>query len=97
MNHARNIAFAAQARNDGKLVLPVLFLHGAYDYTGQTVTSGLAEPMRQDCVDLTEGVVLSGHWMAQEQPAKVNAAFLKLWREAAMLGLPRTDSASSSY
>jgi pimeloyl-ACP methyl ester carboxylesterase len=77
MNHARNIVFAAQARNGGRLALPVLFLHGAYDYTCQTVTSRLAEPMRRDCADLTEVVVPSGHWMAQEQPARVNAALAR--------------------
>jgi pimeloyl-ACP methyl ester carboxylesterase len=77
MNHARNIAFAATASNDGKLTLPVLFLHGEYDYTCQTVTSRLAEPMRRDCADLTEVIVRSGHWMAQEKPAAVNAALAK--------------------
>jgi pimeloyl-ACP methyl ester carboxylesterase len=77
MNSERNIAFAAQAKNGGALTLPVLFLHGEYDYTCQTVTSRLAEPMRQACTDLTEVVVRSGHWMAQEQPAMVNAALAK--------------------
>jgi pimeloyl-ACP methyl ester carboxylesterase len=77
MNHTRNLAFAARASNDGKLTLPVLFLHGEYDYTCQTVTSRLAEPMRQDCANLTEVVVRSGHWMAQEKPAAVNAALAK--------------------
>ena len=57
--------------------MPVLFLHGAYDYTCETVDSRLAEPMRRDCRDLTEVIVSSGHWMAQEQPAAVNAALAK--------------------
>jgi hypothetical protein len=30
--------------------------------------------MRGDCADLTEGIIYSGHWMAQEKPAAVNAA-----------------------
>jgi hypothetical protein len=30
--------------------------------------------MRHDCHDLTEAVVNSGHWMAQEQPVAVNIA-----------------------
>jgi len=77
MNHSRNIAFAAQARNDGKLEMPVLFLHGDYDYTCETMLSRLAEPMRQDCTDLLEAVIPSGHWMAQERPAAVNAALAK--------------------
>ncbi len=77
MNHARNVAFAARAVNGGRLEMPVLFLHGAYDYTCETLTSRLAEPMRQDCGDLTEAVVRSGHWMAQENPAAMNAALAK--------------------
>ena len=56
MNGAANIAYAAQAKNVGKLMLPVLFLHGACDYTCETIDSRLAEPMRLDCADLTEVV-----------------------------------------
>jgi hypothetical protein len=33
--------------------------------------------MRRDCADLTEVVVFSGHWMAQERPIEVNAALTK--------------------
>ncbi len=87
MNHEANVAYAKHAKNAGKLTLPVLFLHGAYDYTCETIFSRLAEPMREDCADLTEAVVTSGHWMAQERPMHVNAAlarwlaeeFPKLW------------------
>jgi len=90
MNPARNIDYAARAANGGRLNMPVLFLHAAYDSTCETLVSRLAEPMRQDCGDLTEAVVPSGHWMAQEQPAAVNAALAQwlarrlpsLWRTA---------------
>ena len=58
----------------GRLDMPVLFLHAAYDYTCATVDGRFAEPMRQSCTDLTEVVVSTGHWMAQENPAAVNAA-----------------------
>jgi pimeloyl-ACP methyl ester carboxylesterase len=77
MNGARNVAFAAQAPNGGKIGLPVLFLHAEYDYTCETVRSRLADPMRQDCSDLTEAVIQSGHWLAQEQPVAVNAHLIK--------------------
>jgi pimeloyl-ACP methyl ester carboxylesterase len=84
MNHARNIAYAEAARDGGKLGLPVLFLHGAYDTVCETVTSRLAEPMRGACRNLTEAVVKSGHWMAQEQPVAVNRALATfLARQAA--------------
>ena len=33
--------------------------------------------MREDCADLTEVVVKSGHWMAQEKPVEVNAALAR--------------------
>ena len=39
--------------------------------------SRFAEPMRRDCTELTESVIPSGHWMAQEQPIQVNAALAK--------------------
>jgi pimeloyl-ACP methyl ester carboxylesterase len=77
MNRKRNLAFASRAKNAGLLTMPVLFLHGEYDYTCETVTSRLAEPMRQDVKNLTEVTVASGHWMAQEKPAVVNAALAK--------------------
>ena len=77
MNSGRNLEFASKAVNGGILGLPVLFLHGEYDYTCETVASRLAEPMRQDCRNLTEVIVPSGHWMAQEKPVAVNAALAK--------------------
>jgi pimeloyl-ACP methyl ester carboxylesterase len=57
--------------------MPVLFLHGEHDFVCETVTSRLAEPMRKDCVNLTEVCVPSGHWMAQERPEAVNAALAR--------------------
>jgi pimeloyl-ACP methyl ester carboxylesterase len=77
MNARLNSAYASSSLNDGKLHLPVLFLHGAYDYTCETLSSRLAQPMRRECSDLTEMVVDSGHWMAQEQPSAVNAALTR--------------------
>jgi pimeloyl-ACP methyl ester carboxylesterase len=77
MNHKANGVYAKRAKNSGKLAMPVLFLHGAYDTTCETMTSRLPEPMRRDCADLTEAVVKSGHWMAQEKPVEVNVALAK--------------------
>jgi pimeloyl-ACP methyl ester carboxylesterase len=77
MNHRRNAEYAQRAPNGGRLAMPVLFLHGAYDYVCETTTSRLAEPMRASCNDLTEVVVPSGHWMAQERPVEVNAALAR--------------------
>ena len=88
MNHARNAEYGATVRNEGRLDMPVLFLAGQYDYTCDTITSDLPAPMRESCSDLTEKVIYSGHWMAQERPRDVNAAlthwladkFTPLWR-----------------
>jgi len=77
MNHERNLQFASKAVNAGRLAMPVLFLHALYDYTCETVDSRLAEPMRRDCQNLTEATVETGHWMAQEKPASVNAAIAR--------------------
>ena len=68
MNYsANNAAYSRRAVNGGKLFMPALFLHGAYDYVCETMTSKFAEPMRCYCSDLTEVVVKSGHSMAQEK------------------------------
>ena len=77
MNAAANAEYAMRVQSDWRLAMPVLFLHALYDNVCETVDSRLAEPMREYCPDLTEAVVRSGHWMAQEQPAAVNAALAK--------------------
>lgn len=77
MNHAANITYANKSVNEGYLDMPVLFLAAQYDYVCESVTSRLAEPMRERCKTLDEVVVKSGHWMAQERPAEVNFALLR--------------------
>jgi pimeloyl-ACP methyl ester carboxylesterase len=81
MNAEANMDFAARARANWRLTMPVLFLHGAHDFICATLDSRLADPMRANCADLTEAVVPSGHWMAQEKPLQVNAA-LAQWLAA---------------
>jgi pimeloyl-ACP methyl ester carboxylesterase len=77
MNAGRNLQFAKSAVNGGRLTMPALFLHAAYDYTCETIRSKLTDPMRQHCDRLTEVTVPSGHWMAQERPTEVNSALVK--------------------
>ena len=57
--------------------MPVLFLSARYDYTCESVTSRLADPMREKCRNLTEFIIDSGHWMAQEKPVEVNREIVK--------------------
>ncbi len=88
MNPQANAAYQARAVNGGRLTMPVLFLHAEYDYVCETMRSPLAQPMRGACANLTEAVLATGHWMAQEKPVEVNAAlarwlaaqFPALWR-----------------
>lgn len=95
LNHARNAEYAKEAVNDARLSMPVLFLHGLYDWTCETTRSRLAEPMRTSCDRLTEAWVPSGHWMAQERPIEVNAALVR-WLATELTGVwkPLTRLAS---
>ena len=77
MNPDRNLEYAGRAPRGGALDMPVLFVHAEYDYVCETMASRLAEPMRQHCRNLTEAAISSGHWVAQEKPAAVNAAIAK--------------------
>jgi pimeloyl-ACP methyl ester carboxylesterase len=86
MNAAANRDFARRAMDRWRLTMPVLFLHGAWDWVCATVDTRLADPMRAHCADLTEAVVESGHWMAQEKPDFVNAHLAK-WLAAKLPGV----------
>ncbi len=74
MNDATNLAYAAEAADFGRLSLPALFLHARHDAVCNTVNSRLADPMREDCADLTEVTVDAGHELMLERPDEVNAA-----------------------
>lgn len=77
LNHEANERYCALAANDGVLDLPVLFLAARWDYTCEcTNNTRMVQPMRDHCRDLTERTVDTGHWMAQERPAEVNAALV---------------------
>ncbi len=74
MNDAANLAHAAEAPHGGRLALPALFLHAEHDVVCDTVHSRLADPMRQDCADLTEVTIGAGHQLMLERPDDVNSA-----------------------
>lgn len=76
MNSKANGRFALSEVNNGRLTMPTLLLHARFDAVCETVTSPLARPMRVHCADVTEHIIDSGHWMAQEKPAEVNATLL---------------------
>ena len=74
LNDVANIAYAGEAPNFGRISLPVLFIHAEWDTTCDTVHSRLADPMREDCADLTEVTIASGHMVMLERPGEVGAA-----------------------
>jgi pimeloyl-ACP methyl ester carboxylesterase len=77
MNGSANMEYARGAANQGRLAMPVLFLHAAYDYTCDTSNPLRVQPMREACGDLIEVTLPTGHWMAQQRPSLVNAALAK--------------------
>ncbi|CAH0357091.1 MAG: alpha/beta hydrolase [Sphingobium sp.] len=77
LNDARNIAYAARAHNGGRIDLHCLFVSAAYDVTCKTAGTRLGDPMRQSCSHLTEMVIKSGHWMAQEKPVELNSVLAR--------------------
>jgi pimeloyl-ACP methyl ester carboxylesterase len=78
VNDAANIAYAAEAPNDGRIARPALFLHAAWDVVCETVRGRFADPMRADCSDLSEATIAGGHELMLECPGDVNAA-IAVW------------------
>ena len=87
LNDADNAAFAAEAPGFGRLTLPTLFVHAAWDTVCDTVHSALAEPMREDCADLTEATLEVGHMLMLEDPVGVNST-LGRWLDERITGEP---------
>lgn len=76
---------AAEAPDFGRLSLPVLFIHAAWDVVCNTLHTRLADPMRSECFNLTEIVIEGGHELTLERPAEVNDAIAN-WLFAQRLG-----------
>jgi pimeloyl-ACP methyl ester carboxylesterase len=81
LNDEDNLAYAAEARNFGRLSVPSLFIHAARDGICDTVQGRMAEPMRADVVELTEAVIDAGHLVMLERPDETNEA-IDLWLTA---------------
>lgn len=77
MNDAANQEYAAEAPAFGYLSLPALFVHAAWDMVLDTTRSTLAEPMREDCSDLTEVTIECGHEVMLDRPDELNIAIEK--------------------
>ena len=82
LNHEANERYHADVVDGGHLAMPVLFLAARWDFTCEcTAYTRMVEPMREYCHDLTEHTLDTGHWMAQERPAEVNAALVAWLRD----------------
>ncbi|KAI7788858.1 hypothetical protein LA080_008750 [Diaporthe eres] len=57
---------------------PVLFVHAKFDFVCATLTTRLADPMREACENLTEVTIEAGHNVHFEKPEEVNAAVARL-------------------
>ena len=80
MNPDANRVYQDAAVNDGRLDMPVLFLHGDYDalHHARRLAPRLADPDARGLPrsDRVRGIA-TGHWMAQENPVAVNAALAR--------------------
>lgn len=84
-NHKANAAYNSQAPNGGRLGRdkPVLFVHAKFDFVCATLTTRLADPMREACENLTEATVEAGHNVHFEKPEEVNAVVARFLVEEA--------------
>ena len=85
LNDAANASFAAEAPAFGRIDLPVLFVHADQDTVCDTVHSALADPMREDCTNLSEMTINAGHSLMLEAPGEVNKA-IGAWAREKDLG-----------
>ena len=78
LNDPANIAYAAQAPDAGRLHQPVLFVNGTRDALCDIGRSGLGEPMRASCNDLTATNVQAGHWVPLEAKSNLQQDHARL-------------------
>lgn len=85
LNHKVNATYNGHTPGGGRLGTekPVLFIHAKFDFVCATLTTGLANPMREACENLTEVVVEAGHNVHFEKPEEVNAAVARFLTEEA--------------
>jgi len=72
LNDVDNLAYAAEAPNFGRVLAPSLFIHAGLDPISNAVRGRMAEPMREDVLDLTEVVIEAGHLIMLERPEETN-------------------------
>lgn len=77
-NHSRNLEYYTQdAKHQGYLHMPTLFIGARYDTVCEVYHSSLADAQRKFCTNLTEAHIECGHWLPQEKPQDVNAVIAR--------------------
>ncbi len=66
-NDSSNIAYAKEAKNGGRISVPVLFINGDYDQICNISGNHQGDPMRAACGDLTVAAMSAGHWLPLEK------------------------------
>ncbi|WP_031297451.1 alpha/beta fold hydrolase [Sphingobium lactosutens] len=84
LNDDANIAYAREARDGGRLSLPVLFVNGAYDQINSIVGNRMGDPMRAACADLTVTTLSGAHWLPLERKVELASA-IRDWLRAKQL------------
>ncbi len=84
LNDSDNIAYAREAADGGRLVLPVLFVNGAYDQMNCITGNRLGDPMRAACADLTITDLAGAHWLPLERKEELGDA-IRAWLAAKRL------------
>ncbi|KAK4071060.1 uncharacterized protein Triagg1_6427 [Trichoderma aggressivum f. europaeum] len=79
MNHGANEAYnLAHSKHDGKLLMPVLFVHARWDSVSDCARNSTATVyMRRKCEKLTETIIDAGHHVAAEKREDTNAAIAR--------------------
>ncbi|AGL16233.1 MFS transporter [Actinoplanes sp. N902-109] len=77
-NDDANIAYAREARDGGRLSLPVLFVNGDWDVICSVTGNHQGDPMRTACADLTEMSEPAGHWLPLERKAELTET-IRTW------------------
>jgi len=88
MNDSANIAYAREARNNGRLSMPVLFVNGDWDVICSIDIDRQGEPMLATCADLTVRSLPAGHWLPLERKDELTRTIQQWLPEQRPVGLP---------
>jgi soluble epoxide hydrolase/lipid-phosphate phosphatase len=79
MNHKANREYnITHSKHDGKLYMPVLYVHGRWDQVSDSARNVKCTTiLRRDCENLTETIIEAGHNIYCEKAEETNAAITR--------------------